>query len=169
METLYLNKWEFNVSRVLTKLAEIVKERGGKVKRGHEAKVTTESFDDFIHVTHTSYITFVLDGVAYYFQSGDNPFFPCKYIKTPVRNGKYSRDAYLEQGYVDNPPYGALSPKQVKMGAENLLEQLVTVEMSEIHHETKRTRVSNLYDGGWHYENVPVPERMEAISEKEWY
>ena len=76
METLYLNKWEFNVSRVLTRIAEIVKERGGKVKRGHEAKVTTEDFDGFIDVTHTSYITFVCDGIAYYFQSESNPFFP---------------------------------------------------------------------------------------------
>ena len=165
MGTLYLNKWKFNMSRVLTWIAEIVKERGGKVKRGHEAKVTTEDFNGFIDVTHTSYITFILDGVVYYFQFDDNPFFPCKYIKTPVRNGKYSRDAYLEECYVEVSCYARMS----KDAAEQLLEQLVNAEMSEIHREMGRIKVPNVYDGDWHYEKVSVPERMETISEMEWY
>ena len=46
-----------------------------------------------ITVTHTTYITFVLDGMYYYFQTDDNPFFPFYIQKTPVKNGKYSKDA----------------------------------------------------------------------------
>ena len=41
-----------------------------------------------ITVTHTSYIKFVLDGILYYYQVDDNPFFEFYYTKAPVQNNK---------------------------------------------------------------------------------
>lgn len=52
---------------------------------------------EFIPVTHTTYITFVHDEIAYYFQIEENSFFPFYYSKTPVRNGKFSKDACLDE------------------------------------------------------------------------
>ena len=182
METLYLDEYSFNISRILTQLAVDIKTLGGKLKHGHEAEVILRKDSLNIEhptgiglskriiftVTHITYIEFAYEGVVYYFQFDDNPLFPCKYIKTPVRNGKYSRDAYLKSCYIAIP-YEVLSSEQVRESTKHLFKELINAEMSEIHHETKRVKVPNLYDGGWHYEKVPVPERMETISEKEWY
>lgn len=51
--------------------------------------------NDPIRVTHTSYIQFILDDVYYYFQVDRNPFFEFYYVKTPVKNGRYSMDAAM--------------------------------------------------------------------------
>jgi hypothetical protein len=48
-----------------------------------------------LQVTHTTYISFVLDNIYYYYQLDDNPFFPFYYMKTPVENGCYHIDAYM--------------------------------------------------------------------------
>lgn len=42
-----------------------------------------------------TYISFVLDGFHYYYQTDDNPFFDFYYHKTPIIDGYYSNDTYL--------------------------------------------------------------------------
>ena len=98
-EKLYLCPLDFNVCRIMTQLAEIVKNNGGKVKPIRNALVCDRNLEnsEFVQVTHTTYITFVCDEIAYYFQVDQNPFFPFYYTKTPVRNGKFSKDACLDE------------------------------------------------------------------------
>ena len=43
-----------------------------------------------LEVTQLNYISFVLNGVYYYYQLPDNPFFDFIYQKTPVVNGNYT-------------------------------------------------------------------------------
>lgn len=75
------------------------KNNGGKVKPIRNALVCDRALEnsEFVRVTHTTYISFVYDETAFYFQVDQNPFFPSYYTKTPVKNGKFSKDACLDE------------------------------------------------------------------------
>lgn len=87
VDRLFLDSWGYNSVRVLTRLARIVEEDGGKIvfrygvphyeihNRNHEAKVLNTSFREYIH--------FVKDDAMYYFSLDRNPFFPFYYSKAP--------------------------------------------------------------------------------------
>ena len=98
-QRLYLHSCNYNMARMMSALANLVKEHGGRVKPTRQALISDRNCKDAepIKVTHTSYISFVLNDVYYYYQVDDNPFFPFYYIKTPIKNGKYSMDAALEE------------------------------------------------------------------------
>lgn len=121
-----------------------------------------------ITVTHTSYISFVLDGIYYSYQLDDNPFFPFYYFKTPIENGTYSGDAcganepksWLEDDAFIR--FGCPNYK-IESAAQAILSMLLTAPLSTFRHDTKRTRVPNIYNSGYHYENVPVKERHLKI------
>ena len=68
---LYLRAWEYNAARIITELANIVNNHGGRVKPTHTAIISdrsTEEENEPITVTHTSYISFILDDTYYYYQ-----------------------------------------------------------------------------------------------------
>ena len=144
-ERLYLTNWEYNMARVISEMARLIQDRGGRCKPLPYAMVTnrtnynkaielksrierleqninkysnTELIEKLktaiektraeyeqakmaadnekpVKVEYTSYIDFVLNDTRYYFQIDNNPFFPVLASKTPVKNGKYSRDAVL--------------------------------------------------------------------------
>ena len=77
-ERLYLRAWEYNAARIITELARIIENHGGRVKPTNTAIISDRSAEeesDPITLTHTSYISFVLDETFYYYQVDDNPFF----------------------------------------------------------------------------------------------
>jgi hypothetical protein len=95
-ERLYLRAWEYNAARIITELANIVKNHGGRVKPTNTAIISDRSAEEKsepITVTHTTYISFILDETYYYYQVDGNPFFEFYYNKTPIKNGKRSRAA----------------------------------------------------------------------------
>lgn len=48
--------------------------------------------------------------------------------------------------------------------AANLIYNiLINAPYSEIHREYKKERVSNLYDGGYHYETIKAKERFNSL------
>lgn len=120
-----------------------------------------------ITVTHTSYISFAMNGLYYSYQLDSNPFFPFYYLKTPIENGTYSADACLE----DDPKSWAVnallgfgcSDSEIETAAQAILAQLLAAPLSTLRHDTQRTRVPNIYDSGYHFENVPVKERRLKI------
>lgn len=118
-------------------------------------------------VTHTSYISFVLDDNYYYFQIDDNPFFEFYYIKTPVNNGRYSRDAALEEDkktwLYDCFFTWKCSDADIKEGAQLIFNMLCNAPYSVIRRDGRRQRVKNTYNNGYHYEIVYAPERIEKI------
>lgn len=169
-ERLYLRAWEYNVARIITELANIVKSHGGRVKPTHTAIISnrsTEEKSEPIAVTHTSYISFILDETYYYYQVNDNPFFEFYYNKTPIKNGKRSRDAGLEgdkKEWVFDCFFGNNCGDSDIIEAANLIfKMLCNAPMSKIIRSRHKQRVPNTYDEGWHFETVYAPERLENI------
>ena len=109
-----------------------------------------------IKVTHGDYISFILNDVYYYYEFDENPFFEFHYTKTPIVNGKYSRNAYLEESsksWVLNGLFEiGCSSETIDKAAELLLDELLNANKSGIHREGKKCRVQNYGDCGYHYE-----------------
>lgn len=120
-----------------------------------------------ITVTHTSYISFVMNGFYYSFSLDDNPFFPFYYMKTPIENGTYSGDACVEnasKSWAVNALLGfGCSDSEIETAAQAILALLLAAPLSTLRHDTQRTRIPNIYDSGSHYENIPVKERRLKI------
>ena len=156
-QRLYLHSCNYNMARMMSALANLVKEHGGRVKPTRQALISDRNCKDAepIKVTHTSYISFVLNDVYYYYQVDDNPFFPFYYIKTPIKNGKYSMDAALEEtkkGWLIDSFWGQhCSESNIHCAAEFVFNELSKARMSTVIRDFKRTKVPNLYD------DVPFP------------
>lgn len=167
---LYLRAWEYNAARIITELANIVKNHGGRVKPTHTAIISDRSAEEEnepITVTHTNYISFVLDEVYYYYQVNDNPFFEFYYYKTPIKNGKRSRDAGLEadkKEWLFDCFFESNCAQQDIVEAANLIfNMLCNAPMSKIIRDSYKQRVPNTYNDGYHMETVYKPERMEKV------
>lgn len=120
-----------------------------------------------ITVTHTSYISFAMNGLYYSYQLDSNPFFPFCYLKTPIENGTYSGDACLEdnpKSWFTDPLVGFGCPQsEIETAAQAILALLLAAPLSTLRHDTQRTRIPNTYDSGSHFENIPVKERRLKI------
>lgn len=216
-ERLYLTNWEYNMARVISEMARLIQDRGGRCKPLPYAMVTnrtnynkaielksrierleqninkysnTELIEKLktaiektraeyeqakmaadnekpVKVEYTSYIDFVLNDTRYYFQIDNNPFFPVLASKTPVKNGKYSRDAVLgecnTEWAVDELILRSATDTTVKTTAARILEYLTGEKNSPIYRDGKKQRVPNVYNGGYHYETIYRPERVATI------
>lgn len=120
-----------------------------------------------IKVTHVSYISFTFDGFYYYYQTEDNPFFEFHYTKAVIANGKYSRDCYPSNDNKDWLHDNLLSMRcnesDIDEAANAIFNMLISSKPSEKYCNRHKTRVPNIYDGGYHYEMVYEPERFEKI------
>ena len=120
-----------------------------------------------IIVTHTSYINFVLDGFYYYYEVDDNPFFEFNYIKTPINNGQYSKDACLkndEKDWLCDQLFSiSCSNKDVVESAQFIFNMLVNASPSIVRRDGKKHRVHNAFNSGYHYETIYYPERFGKI------
>ena len=211
-ERLYPDSWEYNGARIISKLAELVVENGGRVAPCKKAVISNRTIDnmkiecslrleklksleekkhkdvlvaaiekkkedlkeleqiknDPIVVTHTSYISFVLENTYYYFQLDDNPFFEFLLVKTPIKNGKYSKDAALEETEKDWLEDELLkigcSEKAIEDAAKSIFDMLVTSKNSSIILDKKRVRVQNSYNNSYHYETIYEKERFTSVN-----
>lgn len=169
-ERLYLRTWEYNASRIISELAKIVESHGGRVKPTNTAVISDRSATEEsepITVTHTSYISFILDDTYYYYQVNDNPFFDFYYQKTPIKNGKRSRDAVAEadkKEWLFDCFFGSNCAQQDIEEAANLIfNMLCNAPISKIIRDKHKQRVANIYNDGWHFETVYSPERLEKV------
>lgn len=165
----YLRSLDFNMCRIFSALAVVVENHGGRVKPQKKALVSDRSLtgSEPITVTHTGYITFILDDVYYYFQVDQNPFFPFYYQKTPIKAGKYSRDACLDEftkdWLFDCLWSSGVCDADIIEVANLIFNGLVNADLSVIRRDSCRKKVANTFDGGWHWENVYDPERFAAV------
>ena len=87
----YLTAWEFNTCRMLGELAKIVENNGGKVAQYPHVMATNRQYApdaEPLRIYGRGYIRFNLDGVQYYWQVDDNPFFGHYYTKVRIHDGK---------------------------------------------------------------------------------
>lgn len=167
---LYLKPWEYNAARIMTGLARIVENHGGRVKPTKTAIISDRYATDEaepITVTHTSYIRFILDETLYYYEVDENPFFDFYYSKAPIKNGEYSKDAVLEadkkEWLFDCFFKSNCGEPDIIEAANLVFNMLCNAPMSRIIREGRKQRVSNTYNDGWHFETVYKPERMEKV------
>ena len=214
---LYLTNWEYNMARVISEMARLIQDRGGRCKRLPYAMVTNRTnynkaielksnlelyerniklFQDPekrgkleraiektrreyeqaksvadnerpVKVEYTSYIDFVLNDTRYYFQIDNSPFFPVLASKTPVNNGKYSRDAVLgecdTEWAVDELILRSATAETITATAEKILEYLTGEKNSPIYRDGKKQLVPNVYDGCYHYEMIYRPELIATL------
>ena len=169
-ERLYLRAWEYNAARIVTELANIVNNHGGRVKPTYTAIISNRSATEEaepIAVTHTSYISFVLDDTHYYYQVNDNPFFEFYWNKTPIKNGMRSRDAGLEgdkKEWLYDCFFGSkCGQPDIIEAANSIFNMLCNAPMSKSIRDRRKQRVPNTYNDGCHFETVYAPERLEKI------
>ena len=168
-ERLYPSAYEYGAARVMSRLAELVKESGGSVKPLRNAIISNRNNDSapVVTVTHTSYISFTLDGVYYYFQVDNNPFFPFYYNKTRIVDGKHKLNTYsaeLDKAWLTDPVYcGIATDEEINSAAVVLFELLKKAPLSRAYGERKRKRVYNRFDNRYHYEYITVAPRLEKI------
>lgn len=120
-----------------------------------------------IMVDTLSHIGFVLNDTYYYYSIADNFLFPFYYLKTPVKNGKYSADAGMEEAsrtwLYDCFFTCECSQADCVEAAQIIFNELMNADNCKIIRDGKRTRVANTYNDGYHYEMVYKPERFNKI------
>lgn len=123
--------------------------------------------NDPISVTHTSYIQFVFEDNYYYYSVDRNFLFPFHYIKTPIKNNHYSKDACCmedkKEWLYDCFLSWNCNDAEIKEGAHLIFNMLCNAPFSEIIRDGRRQRVQNVYNSGYHYETVYAPERIAEI------
>ena len=133
----------------------------------NEIETLKQINNDPLTVTHTGYIQFVFENNYYYFSTDNNQFFPFHYIKTPIKNNKYSADACCMEDKKEWLYDCFLSwncrDSDIKEGANLIFNMLCNAPYSEIIRDGRRQRVQNVYNSGYHYETVYTPERIAEI------
>ena len=147
-ERLYPTAWVYNASRIMSELARIIINNGGRVKPLHTAIISDRSRDknqpeqEPITVTHTTYISFILDNSVYYYQVDDNPFFPFYHSKKPLRDGEYSLDACCDddkkEWLFDCLLRSDCPDSDITTAANTIFNQLKNSPYSHIWHNYKR-------------------------------
>lgn len=116
-------------------------------------------------------LSFVYQGVYYYFWCEDNPFFPPRFQKQPVIDNKIGRNYYAEDmksDWVIDPLFSFTCTKEDREKAVSLLwEILISAPVSEHFRNIKRKRVPNIYNGGYHYETIETPEEFVPLKFEE--
>lgn len=175
-KTLIKNRGLHNAVQDLTQKIEYAKENtliAEDRKRAYLAKLEKELEDleqipnEWIEVSHTTWIEFVLEDYHYYYSVDDNPFFPWHYGKTPVKNNRYSKDACLEEAekeWLYDCFFGFRCSTADHVEAANMIfNMLMNAKPSIIRRDGTRQRVPNVYNSGYHYETVYKPERFAEI------
>lgn len=167
---LYLRSWEYNAARIITELAKVIENHGGRVKPTNTAIISdrnAEEESEPITVTHTSYISFVLDETYYHYQVDDNPFFDFHWRKTPIKNGNRPKDTALEtdkkEWLYDCFLKSNCGQPDIIEAANLIFNMLCNAPMSKIIRESYKQRVPNTYNNGYHMETMYKPERIAKV------
>lgn len=116
-----------------------------------------------------NYIIFTYDGNYYNLCIKDLEL-GFDFRKTPINNGKYSRDVYAEdlssRWFIDDfcKLYSKPGIDADRREAANLIfNELVNAAPGKKYRDGTRRRVPNLYNNGYHYETIYRPERLGEI------
>lgn len=147
----YLTAWNFNTCRILGEIAKIVESRGGKVAEYPHVLATNRQYEpdaEPVRIYGRGYIRFNLDGVQYYWQIDDNPFFEHYYTKVRIADGKVPRgnQVYLDEfsrKWMCDCLFRVAMDEEVREIAEMVLQLLTDARFSKVEQEreTRRIRV----------------------------
>ena len=165
-QRLYLKPWEYNSCRVLGCLAKIVEDNGGEVKPYKHCIANNricEPTAEPKRIYGQTWIDFILDDVYYSISLDDNPFFDMHYLKTPIKDGKRLRNVYMEKlsrDWMYDCLFRVTTDEEAKEIAYQLFNIVLQAPNSKRYSlSPERIQVSNLYDGGWHWEHKPTPDK----------
>lgn len=122
--------------------------------------------NDFIEVHQVNYLYFILDGIYYYIDFDENPFFPARYYKIKIDEtlkivGSHYLDELQNKDMILNNIYDLENDNRA--GALLLLETLQNAAFSVKYRNGKKRRVPNYYNNGYHYEMIYEPEKVTII------
>ena len=151
-QRLYLTAWNFNTCRVLGCLADIVENNGGKVAPFRRVMANNRQYEpdaEPISIYGQGYIRFNLDGVQYYWQIDDNPFFEHYYTKVRIADGKVPRgnqvylDEFSRKEWMYDCLFKTASDADIHEIANLALNALINAPFSKVEpeRETRRVRV----------------------------
>lgn len=166
-QRLYLKAWEYNSMRVLGCLVKIVEDNGGEVEPFKHCLATNRNYDapdaEPKRIYGQSWIHFILDDMYYAISLDDNPFFDQNYLKTPVKDGKRLRNVYMEtlsRDWMYDCLFRITNDEEAKEIAYELFNIVLKAPNSGRYNmEPQKIQVPNTYDGGWHWEHKPVPDK----------
>ena len=170
-DTFYLKAWEYNTTLVLEKLATLVEAHNGKVKSANKGFIEYQREDregSRREVSHLGYMSFILDGYLYYIQFDENPFFDHFYTKSLIKDGKVAKNHYLDKledrvRLDEKLMHYNCDEAIIENIAQAIFEALTEAPASRLVSETKREKVHNSYDGGYHWETVKKAPLYEAV------
>ena len=134
----------------------------------HEIEKLELINNDPIEIKVGSYVIFALNGVYYHYSLPDLVFDPARIYKTPIINGCYDRHCYgiednKESWFYDCFWRADCSKADIKEAANLIYNLMLNAPMSKPYHETTRRRVANTYNGGYHYEVIVKPTKLEKV------
>lgn len=117
-----------------------------------------------------SYIVFTYNNNYYYLQIAELEM-KLQFCKTPINNGQYSKDTYMEDlhcNWLYEDFYRLFTEKTEinedrREAANVIFNALLTAKDSEKYRAGRKTRVPNTYNSGYHYETIYKPERIAKI------
>lgn len=160
LERLCLPVIRYNSARIFERMSKLVIAAGGAIVTKYQwgaervpMEITARDKTAPAIISHfSSYISFVLDDMYYYYQVPDNPFFEDSFLysKIPVRDMVYEGEYYASAPAVlnawatrENNAYQVLTDDKVDAIASNLLETLKDLPTSQRcrSNKDKRTRL----------------------------
>lgn len=170
MKKIYLKSYPMNVAKGLDHLYNEIIKQGGYAISSYKKEMEkielmnyeTGKKEKDSYFGDWLFLNFIIDNDAYYIQFDENPFFEDYFSKQPTDGKTISRDVYLEK--IDKLFFDyRMTDEEIEEAAKKLLQYLKDQKYSKKHIEYKKQRIYNLYDGGYHYENVRVKERIEKV------
>lgn len=148
----FLTAWNFNTCRMLGEIAKIVESKGGKVAEYPHVLAKNREYEpdaEPVRIYGRGYIRFNLDGVQYYWQIDDNPFFEHWYTKVRIVDGKIPRgnqvylDEFSRKEWMYDCLFKTASDADIQEIANLALNALINAPFSKVEpeRETRRVRV----------------------------
>lgn len=175
-DTLYLGAWDFNKCVICDKIEFLVEKAGGTLHGYYRPGMIYRRYKNKIGESRQtnncdwadSLVIFSLDGTYYTLSFPDNPFFKFHYQKIKLNDngkivGEYYAEDFTKSWLVDALFSHNATEKELTDAAEIILNALVNAKYSERVTHKKRKTVSNIYDGGTHYEWVDATDKTERI------
>ena len=109
-------------------------------------------------------LAFSYNNKIYHYSFDQNPFFEFHYGKTPIVNGKYSMDAVYDEApkgwFVDELYRRNFPEEKIQEIAHTIFDFLEQAPDNTIRLDSKKVRVPNRYNDGYHMETVYDKERL---------